>query len=236
MNANEQNTSLVRKTLENTLAIGGLSDLMKATELPMLLIDTSGSMEGRPIELLRAAVTQIQAGGQIAMIAFGGPYDAQVRFVDVVPAADGGTPLHVAIPFAKEYGATRLVVISDGQPDLRDESMNQAKLFGGRIDVVYVGHEGDGGSLFLEALAKSTGGTRLQGDLAQTKELAATVIGLLDGEVAPTGRVFTTDASGGAVAEEADLPEPKDEEDDEEDTDEDEDDEDDEDEDEDDED
>jgi hypothetical protein len=225
MSNQNESTSLVRKTLESTLAIGGLSDLMKATEQPMLLIDTSGSMAGRPEQQLREAVKQIQAAGQIPMIAFGGPYDAQVRFVDTVPPADGGTPLHTAISFAKEYGATRLVVISDGQPDLRDESMIQAKAFGGRIDVVYVGHAGDGGSLFLEALAKATGGTRLQGDLKMTKELAATVIGLLE-DGSGTGRVFTTDASGSAVAEETELPAEPEEEDDEEDTDDEDDDED----------
>ena len=194
MNTNQNNdqnqpaaeTNLVRRVLETSLAIGGLSDLMKATEVPMLLIDTSGSMSGNPIRLLQKAVTEIQSAGPVPMIAFGGPFDAQVRFVDIVPPADGGTPLHMAIPFAKEYGATRLVVISDGLPDLPAQSIEEAKNFGGRIDVVFVGHAHDGGATLLETLAKMTGGQRLQGNLAETKALAATVIGLLDGEVTPT--------------------------------------------------
>src|SRR5262249_55597686 len=143
-----------------------LSDLVKATEVIMLLVDTSGSMAeyvdkaaqqrymdavfargfndnpvdarqfgGRSIDKLREAVQQIQSSASepIPMIAFGGPFDAQVRFVDVVPEPDGGTPLHLAIPLAKEYGATRLVVVSDGSPDLRDQSMEEARRFGGRI-------------------------------------------------------------------------------------------------------
>jgi hypothetical protein len=194
-----ENNSLVRRQLETSLQLGNLSDLMKATEQVMLLIDTSGSMAGRPIEQLRKVVTQIQTEGTVPMIAFGGPFDAQVRFVDRVPEPDGGTPLHSAIPFAREYGATRLVVISDGLPDLPGESLEQAKQFGGRIDVVYVGHAGDGGAKLLEELAKLTGGTRLQGDLSDVKKLASTVIGLLEGEVGPTrspiqGAGFTSEA------------------------------------------
>jgi hypothetical protein len=183
---------------------------------------------GRAIDKLREAVNQIQSSATeaIPMIAFGGPYDAQVRFVDVVPEPDGGTPLHLAIPLAKEYGATRLVVVSDGSPDLRDQSMSEARAFGGRIDVVFVGKPGDGGALYLKALAAATGGTMLQGDLSEVKKIASVIIGLLEGDVAPsTGRVFATDASGGATAQDAPEPvEPEDDDDEDDDDEEDDDD------------
>lgn len=219
--------SLVRKNLENSLAIGGLSDLVKATEVVMLLLDTSGSMDGAPIEALRKVVADIKAQGHVPMIAFGGPYDAQVRFVDNVPNADGGTPLHLAIPFAKDYGATRLVVISDGSPDLPDQCMIEAKNFGGQIDVVFIGHAGDMGSVFLEAMAKATGGRRINGgDITiNTKAITGTVIGLLEGDVAPTrapiqGPGFVaaeTDEDAAAdAAEDADDDEDEDDEDDDE--------------------
>ena len=183
---------LVRRNLESSLSLS-MKDMMKFSETVMLLIDTSGSMDEhvvvsgkRRIEALRETVTDIQRTAHVPMIAFGGPYDAQVRFVDVVPGADGGTPLHIAIPFAKQYGATRVVVVSDGAPDLPDQCMLEATAFAGQIDVVFIGDEGDMGSVFLDALAKATGGRRFQGDLGNTKKLAGEVVLLLEGEVAPT--------------------------------------------------
>jgi hypothetical protein len=194
---------LMRTQLEESLGMTSLKARAREAESVMLLIDTSGSMgamigrEGKTrIQALREIVAQIKVQGSVPMIAFGGPYDAQVRFVDNVPDPDGGTPLHIAIPMAKEYGATRIVVISDGVPDLRDESLNQAKLFGGRIDVVFVGDKGEEGEEFLARLAKMTGGTSGVGNLADTKKLTGQIIGLLEGEVeerAPIqGEGFTT--------------------------------------------
>lgn len=203
------NTSLVRKTLETSLQLGDLSDLAKASEVVMLLIDTSGSMVAnvrksgkRRIDALRTVVEQLQSRGHVPMIAFGGPYDAQVRFVDRVPEPDGGTPLAIAIPFAKQYGANRLVVVSDGMPDDPNGSLDAARQFDGRIDVVFIGDPGDGGDDFLDRLAKLTGGTRLQGDLSETGKLAGAIIGLLEGDVAPKrapiqGNGFTADEDAG---------------------------------------
>ncbi len=188
--------------LESSLELSSLKQMAREEERVFLLLDTSGSMDREMANLkkriagLREVVSDIKAQGHVPMIAFGGPYDAMVRFVDEVPEPAGGTPLHAAIPFAKSYGATRLVVISDGEPDLRDESMIQAKAFGGRIDVVFVGDPGEPGSFFLDELAKASGGKRFEGDLGEAKKLAGTVIGLLEGEVekkAPIqGEGFTT--------------------------------------------
>lgn len=177
--------------LEQSLQLGSLSSVLKSQENVMLLIDTSGSMasrisntnQKRRIDALREVVANIKAEGHVPMIAFGGPYDAQVRFVDNVPEPDGGTPLHVAIPFAKEYGATRLVVVSDGMPDLPEECRIQATAFAGQIDVVFIGEDGETGSFFLDELAQATGGTRMQGDLSDIKKLTSAVIGFLEGAV-----------------------------------------------------
>lgn len=186
------NTSLVRKQLEESLQSGSLKSLAREYETLMLLIDTSGSMDiadvgsmrRRRIDALRDVVKNIRSEGSIPMIAFGGPYDCEVRFVDVVPEPDGGTPLHSAIKMAKQYGATRVVIISDGQPDLPGQCTEEAKTFGGQLDVVYVGPKEDGGSsLFLEELAKVTGGKRIVGDLSDVNKLTSHVIALLDGEV-----------------------------------------------------
>ena len=201
------NNELIRTQLETGLAFNSLKSLVKATtEVVMLLVDCSGSMESRMqngksrIEGLRDSYRDIVATGHVPTIAFGGPYDAQVRFVDRIPDPDGGTPLHLAIPFAKTYGATRLVVISDGCPDLPDQCRIAAKDFNGQIDVVFVGEPGEAGSFFLDELAKLTGGKRFEGDLSTTKMITGMVIGLLDGECEPAhapiqGPGFTAAAS-----------------------------------------
>jgi hypothetical protein len=199
---------LVRRNLETSLSLGSLSSLVKASETVMLLIDTSGSMSGSPVEKLREVVRNInpKAAG-IPMIAFGGPYDAQCRFVDLVPDPDGGTPLHMAIPMAKEYGANRVVVISDGCPDLSEQCIIEAKAFGGKIDVVYIGAAGDAGSFFLDQLAQLTGGSRLEGDINKTKELSGQVMLLLEGDNAnPSSKVIIADADGDATISDIDAP------------------------------
>lgn len=178
----ENSLAKLANSLAPTGKLSATDQFLRGSEVVMLLIDTSGSMGGTPIRNLRDVVAGIQAQGTVPMIAFGGPFDAQVRFVDVVPEPDGGTPLHLAIPFAKQYGATRLVVVSDGLPDLTNESMTAAKEFGGQIDVVFVGHD-ERGSFFLNELARATGGRRINADLSDIKAITGTVIGLLEGAV-----------------------------------------------------
>ena len=203
-------TSLaLRKQLEQSLE-SSIDKLAREHEVVMLLLDTSGSMAGEPIRQLRKVVDVIKAEGHVPMIAFGGPYDAQVRFVDVIPEPDGGTPLHIAIPFAKEYGATRLVVISDGMPDLAEQCLIEADKFGGKIDVMFIGSEGDMGSKFLEELAKRTGGIRREGSLKDPNQLAGQVILMLEGDVEEK-TIITGD---GFTSVEPDEPEDVDEDDD----------------------
>lgn len=195
-----EKTDLAIRQLEESLEAGSLKAFAQSVDTPMLLIDTSGSMDERmrngkrKIDGLREVVNDIKAKGQVPMIAFGGPYDAQVRFVDGVPEPDGGTPLHIAIPMAKEYGATRVVVISDGCPDLTEACYDAAREFGGKIDVAYVGNAGDGGEVFLKELANITGGQQFTGNLSDPKQIASGVIAYLEGEVAAPiqGAGFTT--------------------------------------------
>lgn len=185
--------SLVRTQLESSLELSSLKSLAREAEVVMLLIDTSGSMSSpvdrwgaepkRRIDALREVVAIIKSQGHVPMIAFGGAYGEDVRFVDDVPEPAGGTPLHLAIPLAKQFGATRLVVVSDGMPDLTQQSMDEARMFGGRIDVAFVGTVGEGGDLFLNELARATGGTQFNGSLGDPKQLSSGIIGLLEGEV-----------------------------------------------------
>jgi hypothetical protein len=167
-----------------------VEQFLRGTEEVMLLLDTSGSMAGpinpaepkTRIEGLREAVVEVKQSGSCPMIAFGGPYGQEVRFVDDVPNPSGGTPMSQAIDLAKTYGATRIVIISDGMPDHKPTTLESARNFGGRIDVVFVGTVNDyeDGKSFLEQLAAMSGGKT---SLADFKQLAGKVVGLLAGDV-----------------------------------------------------
>jgi hypothetical protein len=235
-------TDLIRQQLEESLAASSLEQLVREQgDNPFLLVDTSSSMEcyidpsnnKRAIDALRTAVDDIQSSAavRIPMIAFGGPEGELVRFVDKVPEPYGGTPLHLALSMAREYGASRVVVISDGMPDLREQCLDEAKKGRMQIDVVFIGATTyQHGSDFLEELAKLTGGQRLQGDLRQLKQLTSIIIGLLEGPKdeegsAPLqGEGFTMPPSSELpAAPETDEDEDDEDEDDEDDEDEDED-------------
>lgn len=195
--------SLVRMATKS-LEVKSLSDLVRVrtSENPVLLIDVSGSMGAymqngiTRIDGLRKATAGIQAKRPTQMIAFGlmpdrqshplepATHSAEVDFVTEVPDAQGGTPMAEAIDFARISGFGRAVIISDGAPNHPSSTaMDAAKRFGGQIDVIYVGDPGDPGSMFLDSLAKATGGSRFEGDLSDVKEITGAVIGLLNGEV-----------------------------------------------------
>lgn len=195
------------KQASKSLEVKSLKDLVRVrtNENSVLCIDVSGSMAAfmkngkRRIDGLREVVAQIQATKATQMIAFGlnpnqwldNPEAAFLEasgkstdFVTSVPDAQGGTPMHEAFDLAGSSGFGRCVVISDGSPTPSPTwAMDAAKRFGGRVDVIYVGDPGDPGSMFLDELAKATGGQRLEGDLSEVKELTGAVVALLMGDV-----------------------------------------------------
>lgn len=194
------------RTLETSLE-SSLKSLAREAEVVMLLIDTSASMGialpngKRRIDALREVVRDLALGAEVPMIAFGSIDGDEVCFVHDVPEPAGGTPLALAIATAKQYGANRVVVISDGEPNDSQAAFMQADEFKGRIDVVFVGNADAHGSIVLNELARRTGGTRLEGDLGQPKALGSAIIGLLEGEVEPEraplqGDSFATTAPG----------------------------------------
>lgn len=205
-------TDLVRKQLETSLESSTLKSLQRelGADNPMLCLDLSGSMDARMmngktrIVGLREVLASIQG---VPMIAFGGVETSEPRFVDRAGDSGGGTPLHAAIALAKTYGATRLVVISDGLPDDGPRAMDEAKSFRGKIDVVFVGDtdsaEGRLGSQFLDELARATGGQRIVGSLVETKAITGKVMLFLEGEVAPT----TKTVFAGGVATQVEMAE-----------------------------
>ncbi len=153
----------------------------------VVIMDVSGSMDNRDsrgcrtrYDVANEEMAKIQAlnPGKIAVVAF----SDGVVFVPggQPPLLGGGTDLTRALQFVKVAdGAVDFILISDGQPDDEVTALAEARTFRSRIDVVYVGPEGDlyGGRQFLQRLAAARGGKFVVADRAQ--ELAANVQQLL---------------------------------------------------------
>lgn len=52
----------------------------------------------------------------------------------------------------------RLVLVSDGEPDSEIDALEVAKQLKVPIDIIFIGHKGSRGDLFMEKLARHTGG------------------------------------------------------------------------------
>jgi Mg-chelatase subunit ChlD len=178
-------TATAIERLQRGLAKASLDDLVKArTRRSLLLIDRSGSMVHtvssgeRRIDALRRIVSELQATHRVPVVAFGGSKGLDV--VEVVPEPAGSTPLAEAIAFGREQGATHMVVVTDGEPNSESKAFEEARLFGGPIDVFFVGDPDDTGARFAKELARRTGGTSGVADLGTgTKQLTSAIAGLL---------------------------------------------------------
>lgn len=179
------NTALIAAALNKSLSVATLDDLVRVrtSEVRFLVCDCSSSMmtpmrnDRRRIDGLKEVVRQVKEKTSVRIVVFDGN---GARLVDnAVSEPYGGTPLHEGLRMAKIHGASSCVVISDGEPDSETRAMEAAREFGGRIDVVFVGSEGEYGRVFLRRLAESTGGTESEGDLANVGETSRGIVGLL---------------------------------------------------------
>lgn len=155
----------------------------------IVIVDTSGSMADQDLadgktRYERAcdelAALQNNLPGKIAVLSFSNstvfcPSGVPFRF-------GGGTDLAGALRFAKvaDVDGMRFIVISDGQPDDETATLNVARTYKNRIDVVYVGSEiSPTGRIFLDKLASISGGRIITKDKAV--ELSSGIKYLLEG-------------------------------------------------------
>jgi hypothetical protein len=141
--------------------LGSLAELHKAA---FLCIDASSSMadpiEGgfRRIDRCREIVATLhQKGVDFRQIVFS---DSPVE-MPTIPEPRGGTNLADALAMALDNYATKIGVVSDGEPNSEEAAMTQArraKDMGVVIDVMFCGRPGSRGEAFLQELAQATGG------------------------------------------------------------------------------
>lgn len=133
----------------------------------VILLDVSGSMgaSDAPSGLTRKQAAenelislQQKYPGKVALICFG----SDVAF------SPGGTPIYAgsttnmagALKFVKVADDTglKIVLITDGEPDSKSETLKEARQFKSRIDAIFIGREGGSGMRFLNQLIGITGG------------------------------------------------------------------------------
>ena len=133
----------------------------------VVIVDTSASMgqHDAPGGMTRydAACKQLstiqgQNPGQVAVISFSSwPAFCPNGTPDNL---NGSTDMVEALKFVKPVDGTgtKIVLVSDGEPDDSEGTLKLAKTFQTAIDVIYIGKEGGYGYQFLQELAKLTGG------------------------------------------------------------------------------
>lgn len=169
----------------NALVKGSIAQVALDTKRPItrvlsdakavLLTDMSDSMmrEDAPgndgvvsrYEAAEMALADLQARFSGKVIVFG--FSSEVHlYPSGRPARLGnGTNMAKALKAAYPYdGLKQIILISDGAPNSRRATMEQARKFSSNIDTVYIGPEEGSGQRFLQELAGATGGQALVSD------------------------------------------------------------------------
>jgi len=99
------------------------------------------------------------------------------------PSSPDGWSTNMAgvLEFVKQADDTgiKLILISDGEPDSEDTTLDIAQTFKSKIDTVYIGREGGRGADFLRKLSALTGGKSVNDTARGIVELSQTVARLL---------------------------------------------------------
>jgi len=145
------------------------------TDTVVVLADCSGSMaEAAGTEkkeaLLRQALIHVLPSLPTARLYGFHSIPVPVSIPEQLPSATGSTALHLALEAAQREKPIRTLVISDGHPDSEDAAMQAASSLTGRIDVLYIGPDGDAAAIaFLRRLAMHGGGTIHTHDLVRLR-------------------------------------------------------------------
>lgn len=135
----------------------------------IVAVDTSSSMEevdakGGTMSRHDAAAFELEQvqnrfPGAVGVVSWSN--DVIVCPTGVPIRQNNGTDLATALRFLKQFdGVVDLIIISDGEPNDEVGALAEAKGFTSKIDVVYVGPDGDGGAgfRFMRQLAAAGGG------------------------------------------------------------------------------
>jgi hypothetical protein len=93
----------------------------------------------------------------------------------------GSTNVRGCLEYIKPADGTgiKLILISDGEPNVGEDGLDIARTFTSKIDTVYVGPEGGDGARYLRELSRLTGGVSASQNVSEICNLAQTVTRLL---------------------------------------------------------
>lgn len=141
----------------------------------VVIVDVSGSMASKDsmgksryeVACSELASLQNAMPGKVAVIAFSDRTEFCPAGVPLYQG--GGTNLVGALRYAKiaDVSRIKIILISDGEPNDQEQSINEARKFRNKINVIYVGPENKpAGREFLYKLAAATGGQSITADRA----------------------------------------------------------------------
>lgn len=168
--------------MNKSLVNGSLYQVSQQSQKPLaelfinvraaVIVDVSTSMQSRDArdgkmrwQVAGDELTKLQGEmpGQIALFAF----SDKVQFTPsgVLPETGKlGSTTHMAsaLKYVKSMGldidGIRIILVSDGEPNSRDATLEQAAKFSQRIDTIFVGPIDSRGASFLDELARASGG------------------------------------------------------------------------------
>lgn len=145
-----------------------------------LLLDVSYSMDiddgkGRRIDLLKSALETVPNVNSTPIFCFSSDI-VKAEDVQAIPRPHGSTNMAYGFEVIKIAGHDSAILITDGQPDSEEWALRNAN--GLMLGIIYVGPEPV--PSFLERLAAATRGTFKIEDLTNTKQLGASIAGLLE--------------------------------------------------------
>lgn len=138
------------------------------------LLDVSGSMRGKSIELMRKYVRELHKGSPHVRLVPFNTFVLPVMTVDALDSIkpDGGTELHLALDFAAEKMVGQTVVFTDGEPSDQDACFKAADKVPGVIHVIHCGESEDRDAIrFCEKLSRRNGGSFVSKDIRRGETL-----------------------------------------------------------------
>ena len=143
----------------------------------VIVCDVSSSMMGVPFARLQQALTSIWDDLQSASILAFSSFVYPIEHPSQLPTPNGGTALHWALAAAAVQKPSKVIVISDGEPDDQQAAFEAAEEIPGVIDAIFVGDESDKIAIeFMKKLSRMGGGTVILRNLRDAKQLLAPAI------------------------------------------------------------
>ena len=140
----------------------------------MWLLDVSGSMQGRRIELLRDAVKKFKASApHVKLVTFATEISVLGSLEDLDGiSCYGGTNLHLALEHAAAEMCGRVVIFTDGEPADEAACLAAAANVPGIVNAMFCGDTDDrDAKQFLERLSRDNGGSFVSKDILKGETL-----------------------------------------------------------------